>query len=37
MASRGSKETDKLQKNLEDQLDRLMVQLKDLEELKYTL
>lgn len=35
MASRGRSETDKLKHNLEDQLDRLMAQLQDLEEAKY--
>lgn len=34
MASRGRSETDKLKHNLEDQLDRLMAQLQDLEEAK---
>ncbi|EDQ92861.1 uncharacterized protein MONBRDRAFT_13808 [Monosiga brevicollis MX1] len=34
MASRGNKETDLLKQNMEEQLERLMVQLKDLEELK---
>ena len=34
MASRGDKETGELQKNLQEQLERLMVQLKDLEELR---
>lgn len=34
MASRGRSETEKLKKNLEDQLDRLMVQLSDLEECR---
>ncbi|EGD73186.1 LZIC protein [Salpingoeca rosetta] len=37
MASRGDKETDALKKNLEEQLDRLMVQLRDLEELREDL
>eukprot|EP00049_Salpingoeca_infusionum_P003519 m.67431 g.67431 ORF g.67431 m.67431 type:complete len:189 (-) comp12162_c0_seq1:184-750(-) len=37
MASRGDKETEKLKQNLTDQLDRLMVQLKDLEELREEL
>jgi len=31
MASRGAKETDKLRQNVENQLDRLMAQLADLE------
>ncbi len=35
MAHRGDKETTKLKQNLEDTLDRLMVQLKDLEVAKY--
>ena len=35
MASRGDKETNKLKQNLEEQLDRLVQQLKDLDELKY--
>eukprot|EP00043_Microstomoeca_roanoka_P004323 m.48974 g.48974 ORF g.48974 m.48974 type:complete len:196 (-) comp12439_c2_seq1:93-680(-) len=35
MASRGAKETDALKKNLEEQLERLMVQLNDLEELRH--
>jgi hypothetical protein len=34
MASRGGKETGKLKQNLEDQLERLMVQLQDLETMK---
>lgn len=34
MASRGKVETDKLKQNLFDQLDRLMDQLKDIEESK---
>ena len=34
MASRGKSETDKLKHNLEEQLDRLMAQLQDLEEAK---
>ncbi|XP_071946224.1 protein LZIC-like [Antedon mediterranea] len=34
MASRGKSETDRLQQNLEEQLDRLMAQLQDLEECK---
>ncbi|XP_065060911.1 protein LZIC-like [Rhopilema esculentum] len=34
MASRGKSETDKLKHNLEEQLDRLMAQLSDLEECK---
>ena len=34
MALRGKSETDKLKHNLEDQLDRLMAQLQDLEEAK---
>lgn len=34
MASRGAKETDKLKQNLQDQLDRLMAQLQDLEEMR---
>ncbi len=35
MASRGEAETSKLKKNIEEQLDRLMQQLKDLEDAKY--
>ena len=35
MASRGKSETEKLKKNLEEQLDRLMVQLSDLEECRF--
>jgi hypothetical protein len=35
MASRGKFETEKLIKNVEDQLNRLLMQLEDLEELKY--
>ena len=35
MASRGKSETDKLKHNLEEQLDRLMAQLSDLEECRY--
>jgi len=34
MASRGREENSKLKQNLEDQLERLMQQLTDLEELK---
>ena len=34
MASRGKSETDKLKHNLEEQLDRLMAQLSDLEECR---
>jgi len=34
MASRGKFETEKLIKNVEDQLNRLLMQLEDLEELK---
>jgi hypothetical protein len=34
MASRGRQETSKLKSNLEEQLERLMQQLTDLEELK---
>ena len=34
MASRGKTETDKLKHNLEEQLDRLMAQLQDLEDAK---
>lgn len=34
MASRGAKETDKLRQNLEEQLERLMAQLRDLEEMR---
>lgn len=34
MASRGATETDQLKNNLEDQLDRLVAQLADLEECK---
>ncbi|XP_033097837.1 protein LZIC-like [Anneissia japonica] len=37
MASRGKTETDRLQQNLEEQLDRLMAQLQDLEECKEEL
>ena len=37
MASRGSRETDKLKQNLQEQLDRLVVQLQDLEELRCAL
>eukprot|EP01147_Barroeca_monosierra_P010101 gene10101-2268_t len=37
MASRGEKETDTLKRNLQEQLDRLMVQLRDLEELREDL
>jgi hypothetical protein len=37
MASRGGKETSKLKQNLEDTLERLMVQLKDLEVAKFVL
>lgn len=37
MASRGAKETEKLKKNVEEQLDRLMAQLADLEELRADL
>ena len=36
MTSRGQSETQKLKQNLEDQLDRLVAQLEDLEEAKYT-
>ncbi len=35
MSSRGDKETTKLKQNLEDQLDRLVQQLKDLDELRF--
>lgn len=35
--SRGLSETNKLKNNLEEQLDRLMAQLADLEECKYVL
>ena len=35
MSSRGLGETQKLKQNLEDQLDRLVAQLEDLEEAKY--
>lgn len=35
MASRGQTETSQLRSNLEDQLDRLVAQLGDLEECKY--
>lgn len=35
--SRGLSETNKLKSNLEEQLDRLMAQLADLEECKYVL
>ena len=34
MASRGKNETDLLKKNIEDQLDRLVIQLADLEECR---
>ena len=34
MAHRGDKETTKLKQNLEEQLDRLVSQLKDLDELR---
>ena len=34
MASRGDRETTKLKQNLQDQLDRLVQQLADLEEMK---
>jgi hypothetical protein len=34
MASRGAAETNKLQHNVEEQLDRLMQQLSDLEQCK---
>ena len=34
MTSRGSAETEKLKKNLNDQLERLMQQLQDLEECR---
>ena len=34
MASRGASETSKLKQNIEEQLDRLMQQLSDLEEFK---
>jgi len=37
MASRGKSETDKLKHNLEEQLDRLMAQLSDLEECREDL
>eukprot|EP00744_Colponema_vietnamica_P012457 GILI01017477.1.p1 GENE.GILI01017477.1~~GILI01017477.1.p1 ORF type:complete len:115 (-),score=46.10 GILI01017477.1:10-354(-) len=37
MASRGQQETDKLKKNIEDQLNRLLTQLNDLEEMKAEL
>lgn len=37
MASRGKSETEKLKKNLEEQLDRLVAQLADLEEVKEDL
>ena len=36
-ASRGSSETSKLQHNVEEQLDRLMQQLADLEQCKYVV
>jgi hypothetical protein len=36
-ANRGKQETEKLQKNIEDQLNRLLSQLEDLEELKADL
>ena len=35
MTSRGKSETQKLKQNLEEQLDRLVAQLADLEECKY--
>lgn len=35
MSSRGISETNKLKHNLEEQLDRLVAQLGDLEECKY--
>ena len=35
MASRGQSETSKLRQNIEDQLDRLMSQLSDLEECRF--
>lgn len=35
MASRGKSETSKLKQNMEEQLDRLMQQLQDLEECRY--
>lgn len=35
MSSRGRSETEKLKQNLEEQLDRLMAQLADLEECKW--
>lgn len=34
MSSRGQSETQRLKQNLEDQLDRLVAQLEDLEEAK---
>ena len=34
---RGRSETQKLKQNLEDQLDRLVAQLEDLEEAKYVI
>ena len=34
MASRGQSETSKLKQNMEEQLDRLMAQLADLEEAR---
>ncbi|KAJ5076955.1 protein lzic [Anaeramoeba ignava] len=37
MSSRGKQETEKLKKNIEDQLNRLLNQLQDLEELKEDL
>ena len=37
MASRGKNETEQLEKNLFNQLDRLINQLKDIEENKYGL
>lgn len=36
MASRGKSETGKLKQNMEEQLDRLMQQLQDLEECRYS-
>lgn len=37
MSSRGQSETDKLKQNLEEQLDRLVAQLSDLEECRHDL
>jgi len=37
MASLGEAETSRLKRNVEEQLDRLMQQLKDIEESKYEI